>query len=279
MGVTRRSFLVGGAACVCSALVGAAVGRETASPSGSERSEGIAAKLLGTNTVTARVGAQPDGIFRVHTSEPLVAMTFDDGPDPAYTPHVLDVLDQYGATATFFCIGVNALARRQLFATELAKGHTIGNHTHDHADLDGMAPTAVEREIDGGENDLVAAGAPEPTLFRPPKGDTDQIVGILADAEKYKTIFWTVCVEHFVNHQDIKTGVEQLMSWVRPGAIVLAHDGGHVAFPGRPIVDRTRTMDAIPLVFDGLRSKGLRMVDVPTLLKARAGAEPTELRR
>jgi chitooligosaccharide deacetylase len=279
MNVSRRTLLLGGAACVCSGVVGAVIGRETASEPDPEPTGSTGTSLLETNTVADRLGAQPDGIFHVHTTEPVVAMTFDDGPDPAYTPYVLDVLDRFDAKATFFCIGVNALARRQLLATQMAKGHSIGNHTHDHADLEALTPEAVRVEIDGGETALVDSGAPKPDLFRPPKGDTDQVVGVLADADRYKTIFWTVCVEHFVLHQDMKVGVQQLLSWVRPGSIVLAHDGGHIAYPDRPDVDRTKTMEALPLVLEGLKAKGLNIVDMPALLQARAGPEERRLRR
>ncbi len=213
-----------------------------------------------------RSAARLDTVFRVDTDEPLVALTFDDGPDPAYTPHVLDLLEQLQARATFFEVGINAIAHTDLVHRQIAAGHTIGNHTRTHADLEQLTPSETVAEIDGGADDIEAAGARRPTLFRPPKGLTDSIVGVFADAEHYRTIFWDAAVEHYVLHLGVPGGIELLLAKIRRGSIILAHDGGHT--PGRPTVARATTMAALPLLLDGLARLGLRVVDVPTLLAA-----------
>ena len=252
--VTRRGFLAGAAACLLCA--GGTV---------------AAAEHEGTGVPTVnsadRLLAQPDALFRVRTREAVVALTFDDGPDPAYTPTVLDLLDRAGARATFFAIGVNATARPRLLDRVVAAGHTIGNHTFDHRDLELLTPAQVAREIDRGEQRIIAAGAPRPTLFRPPKGLTDEVVGVFADADRYHTVFWDHCLEHHVDHAPtIEDGVRALLRKVRPGSIILAHDGGHIAAPNRPVIDRTRTMEALPVLLRGLHRLGYRMTDVPGLL-------------
>jgi peptidoglycan/xylan/chitin deacetylase (PgdA/CDA1 family) len=90
---------------------------------------------------------------------------------------------------------------------------------------------------------------------------TDDAVGVIADAHRYRTIFWDLCVEHFVDHApEMFMSVQDLLARVRPGSIILAHDGG--------IPNRTRTMVALPMVLDGLRARGYRIVDVTQLLKA-----------
>ncbi len=203
---------------------------------------------------------------RVDTSTKVVALTFDDGPDPDYTPSVLETLARFEAKATFFTVGVNAAAYPGLLARELAAGHRIGNHTLDHADLELVTPEEVAAEIDKGEQAIVGAGAPRPDLFRPPMGFTDEVVGVFADAYRYRTIFWGVCVERFVDHAGVRPGIDRLLARVRPGTIVLAHDGGHIEAPDRPVVNRDRTMEALPLLLDGIRRKGLQAVDVATLL-------------
>ena len=171
------------------------------------------------------------------------------------------------AQATFFQIGVNAQADPTLATSVLEHGHTIGNHTFDHAELELLHPGGIESEIDRGEEALVGVGLPRPVLFRPPKGYTDVAVGVLADAERYKTIFWGMCVEAFVDHQDIGAGVNTMLDRMRPGEIILAHDGGRVVgIPDRPILSRERTMQALPLLLSGLKQRGYRVVDVPTLL-------------
>lgn len=264
----RRGFLRGAGACVLCAVGAGVIGRRTAPPHAT--SDLRAGER--TSTAKLRAEAQPDGVFGVRTKQPLVGLTFDDGPDPDYTPTVQDILARFELKATFFLIGVNATANGSLIAAHLAAGHTIGNHTLDHAELELLTPEQVATEIDGGERALISAGVPRPHLFRPPKGFTDEVVGVFADAGRYRTIFWTECVERFVDRApSVAEGVEAVLKRLRPGSIVLAHDGGRVAAPNRHVVDRTRTMEALPLLLDGIRKMGLRAVDIDTLLRS---AEP-----
>ncbi len=219
-------------------------------------------------TYAERHAAQPDGLFRIPTTEPMVALTFDDGPDPLYTPTVLELLASTHASATFFLVAVNAAAERDLVQQILDGGHGIGNHTYDHRDLELLTAAQVRVEIEEAQAALIEAGCPAPYLFRPPKGYTDEIVGVLADADAYRTVFWDVCVEHFVDHQPVSDGVEQMLAKIRPGSIILAHDSGRIVGSGRTPLSRARTMAALPELIRGLTEKGLRVVDVATLLEA-----------
>ena len=264
--VSRRSLLSGMAACALSGAAGLAAGRAVAA---ARRGGPELRAREPTRTEAERAKAQPNGVFAVRTDRPLVALTFDDGPDPAYTPAVLETLARFDANASFFVVGVNAAAHPDLLEREISFGHGVGNHTFDHAELELLPAPAVESEIDEGERSIVAAGGPKPRLFRPPKGFTDEVVGVFADAERYRTIFWTVCVERFVDHAGVRPGVQQLLARIRPGMIVLAHDGGHVEAPERPVIDRSRTMEALPLLLEGIRGAGLQPVSVETLLAAR----------
>jgi peptidoglycan-N-acetylglucosamine deacetylase len=205
---------------------------------------------------SARKGA----VFRVQTTQKVVAITFDDGPDPRWTPRVLQLLEQYRAHATFFLIGRNAVANPDLVRAELTAGNEVGDHTWDHPDLETLPAPMVDSEIERGAEALLAAGAPSPKYFRPPKGLTDVVVGVIADASRYRTIFWDLCVEAFVDHTPtVQAGVEDLLERVRPGSIILAHDGG--------IPNRTKTMEALPILLDGLKARGYKVVDVTQLLK------------
>lgn len=262
--LTRRRLLLAGAACaVCAvggAVGGALYGRRTAL---SGRTD-VGAR---TRTRGSRAFVQPDGLFNIRTDVPVVALTFDDGPDPKYTPQVMRLLDRANARATFFLIGVNAVAHPDLVAAHRRAGHSIGNHTYDHRELELLGADQVNLEIERAQRALVTAGALRPTLFRPPKGYTDEVVGVLADAHRYRTVFWDACVERFVNHVPVKEGVKQLLAKVGPGSIVLAHDGGLVTGSGRPPLSRTRTIEALPMILAGLGAMGLEVVDVPTLLR------------
>lgn len=212
-------------------------------------------------------------MFRVETDERMVGLSFDDGPDPRYTPHVLDLLDHHRARATFFIVGVNAVAHPALLARQVASGHSIGNHTYDHRELELLDSAQVRREIQLGAEAIRKAGGPPLWLFRPPKGYTDQAVGVLADAERYRTVFWEFCLERFIEREGISPGVDAILHHATPGSIILAHDGGHILAPGRPTLDRSSTMKALPLLLKGLEHKGLRVVDIPTLLRS---ARPTD---
>jgi peptidoglycan/xylan/chitin deacetylase (PgdA/CDA1 family) len=203
--------------------------------------------------------ATANAVFRVQTDRKVVAFTFDDGPDPRWTPTVLQLLRLHKAKATFFLIGQDALAHPDLVAEEMAAGCEIGNHTFDHPDLELLPPDEVDQEIEKGADAVQQAGAPRPTLFRPPRGLTDEVVGVLADAEKYRTVFWELGVEHFANHMPAQEAAKRLLDSVRPGSIILAHDGG--------IPNRTHTMQVLPLLLDGLDRMGYRVVDVDELLR------------
>ena len=94
---------------------------------------------------------------------------------------------------------------------------------------------------------------------------------MLADAERYRTVFWDVCVERFVNHQPVTAGVAGLLARIRPGSIILAHDSGMITGSGRSPLSRARTMQALPMLLEGLAAAGLTVVDVPTLLRRTGG--------
>jgi peptidoglycan/xylan/chitin deacetylase (PgdA/CDA1 family) len=200
-------------------------------------------------------------VFRVQTDQRMVALTFDDGPDPRWTPRVLDLLRQHHAHATFFEVGKNVLEHPDLVRTVLDDGHEVADHTWDHPDLELMPAAQVGAEITRGAEALLQVGAPAPKYFRPPKGATDEAIGVLADANHYRTIFWDVCLERFVDHTpDMADGVQDMLTRIKPGSIILAHDGG--------IPNRTKTMQTLPMLLDGLQARGYKMVDVTHLLKA-----------
>jgi peptidoglycan-N-acetylglucosamine deacetylase len=208
---------------------------------------------------TARY-ASANALFRVPTGRRWVALTFDDGPDPRWTPTVLGLLARFHARATFFLVGRNALAHPDLVGQERRFGE-VGNHTMTHPDLELLRPEQVRAEIDDGARAIERAGGVRPHLFRPPKGFTDQVVGVVADADRYRTVFWDLTVEHFVDHRDVSAGIDLLLARVRPGDIILAHDGG--------IPNRARTMAALPMLLRGLAARHYRVVDIDQLLAVR----------
>lgn len=200
-------------------------------------------------------------VVDVPTTQRLVALTFDDGPDPRWTPQVLELLHRHNATATFFDTGLNAMARPDLVAAEVEAGDGVGDHTWSHPHLTKLPPPAIDAEIVKGAGAIQRAGAPAPHLFRPPYGASNEAVGVLAGAEGYRTVLWSLALDHYLSHTSDTTGaVAALLDRVRPGSIILAHDGG--------VPDRARTLQALPMLLRGLEARGYRIVDVDTLLAA-----------
>lgn len=220
----------------------------------------VAGVLIGSPAL-AGAGTRHNGregaLYDVPTTDKVVALSFDDGPDPRWTPAVLDLLRSHGAHATFFMVGEHALGHRDLVADVLAEGDEIGNHTMTHPHLPDLSRAEIRHEIRGGESAIVEAGAPTPSLFRPPIGLTDERVAAETRAIGERAVFWRMCVERFVNHQPVQAGVDQMLQRVRPGMVILAHDGG--------IPDRGRTMQALPALLDGLVARGYQIVTVSEL--------------
>jgi len=222
---------------------------------------GVAALVWPGQPAGTAPAGRKGAVVRVETKQRLVALTFDDGPDPRWTPKVLELLRQYHAHATFFEVGLNVTAHADLVHAVLADGNEVGDHTWDHPDLELMSAPQVDQEITAGAEAISRVGAPAPKYFRPPKGLTDEAVGVLANANRYRTIFWDLCLERFVDHTpDMPDAVLDLLTRVKPGSIILAHDGG--------IPDRTKTLKTLPMLLQGLKARGYKMVDVSQLLKA-----------
>jgi peptidoglycan-N-acetylglucosamine deacetylase len=222
---------------------------------------GLAALVWPGRPSAAPPGGRKGAVFRVVTKQRMVALTFDDGPDPRWTPRVLELLRQYHAHATFFQVGKNVVAHPELTHAVVGDGNEVGDHTWDHPDLELLPAAEVGQEIMAGADAFRQVGAPAPKYFRPPKGFTDEAIGVLADANQYRTIFWDLCLERFVDHTpDMADAVQDMLTRVKPGSIILAHDGG--------IPSRAKTLQTLPMLLEGLRARGFKMVDVTQLLKA-----------
>lgn len=194
----------------------------------------------------------------VQTSERVIALTFDDGPDPRWTPAVLEALAATGARATFFVTGEHARAHADLLQATAAAGHEVANHTDTHPLIDELPMAAVRDEAQRTTEAIVAAGVAPTPFFRPPKGRYREESLAAVDDLGLETIGWTVCLERWLRRGRL-LGVEETVARVRPGGIVVAHDGG--------IPDRTATITALPRLLERLRAEGYRVVTVSELLR------------
>lgn len=203
----------------------------------------------------------PEVVWRVKTHHKIVALTLDDGPDPKYTPQVLNILKQENIHCTFFLIGEKIQKYPDLAKEEVLNGNLIGNHTWDHPDL--LKDTSGQdiSEIERCEQEIEKICGERTYLFRPPKGMWDGDTFLAAHEIGYRMILWTVTVEHH-SAKTPEAMAQRIINKVRPGMIILAHDGEpHHA------LNREKTMKALPLIIEGLKQKGYQFVTVEELLK------------
>ena len=209
--------------------------------------------LAGVGLAAEAAEAGSFGITHVATTRPVVALTFDDGPDPAYTPHVLDLLRAAGATATFFVVGKGVHAYPELLRRAVAEGHELANHTATHARLDRLDRAGVRRELEGGRDALEALGlgpSVRPTLVRPPFGFLGDAAREELRAGGWQVALWRGCLERYAGHGDPLGGARRMAAEARRGDVLLAHDGGGP--------DRAATMAALPELLARLAARGLQ---------------------
>lgn len=235
--------------------------------------QGVIEGWLGgpTRTPSARRGVDPRAVNRVRTRARQVALTFDDGPDPAYTPAVLDLLARYDARATFFVIGRNADRHTDLVRRILAEGHQLANHTQQHTPLETARRGQIRQELAECATGIARVGGGEPAYYRPPRGYTSRVVAQVGDELGERAIYWSDCLEARLRVAGPTAGAELGLS-AEPGEIVLAHDGGHLDGPNAARFDRGPTVEALDPLLSTLRGRGLTPVTVDTLL---AGAVAT----
>jgi peptidoglycan-N-acetylglucosamine deacetylase len=159
-------------------------------------------------------------VTRVDTDAPIVALTFDDGPDPYWTPRVLEVLDRHRAQATFFMVGKWAGAWPELVASVARRGHAIGNHSWDHAALTMISSRERKRQLVECQHALEPYGIP---LLRPPYGQMNLVAALDARRLGFAVVKWNVDVGDWWK-DDPSAMADELITRVRPGSIVLLHD-------------------------------------------------------
>jgi peptidoglycan-N-acetylglucosamine deacetylase len=198
-------------------------------------------------------------VDRVDTSEKVVALTFDDGPDPAGTHAVLDALKSRQVPATFFLIGRDIAAHPGLAHDIAAAGHEIGNHSFSHDRMIGVTPAWVADEVEATDALIRTTGYTGEILFRPPNGKKLFALPHYLAEHHRTTITWDVEPDS-AGTPAAATVVSETLGQVRPGSIVLLH----AMYAGRE-----QTRQAIGPILDGLKQRGYRFVTVSQLLAMR----------
>lgn len=196
-----------------------------------------------------------------------VAVTLDDGPDPAVTPAVLDVLDAHGARATFFCIADQAARHPQLCREIVARGHSVQNHTHRHSHAFAFSgPRAFGAEIDRAQDTFAQITGQRPAFFRAPAGFRNLFLAPALDERGLQLVSWTRRGYDTVR-RDPAGVLQRLTRGLAGGDIVLLHDrGSALAGNGRPVV-----LEVLPALLQRLHQARLTAVTLPQAMQAEPG--------
>ena len=188
----------------------------------------------------------------------IVALTFDDGPNPEATPRILDALAASGTVATFFLLGRHVERWPALAGRVAAEGHVIGNHGWFHRKLHTQSPASVRRDLELGTAAIIGATGVRPEVFRAPHGFRAPWVSHIARTLGQRTVGWSLGVWDSAR-PGVDAIVERTVGGARPGSILLLHDGDGYD----PSGDRSQTAAAVPRIISELKARDYQFVGVP----------------
>ncbi len=231
------------------------------------RSDGMRELLVdGDKYLTARYVKFPQFPTLYHQGaggEHQVALTFDDGPDPEWTPQILDILKAANVKAAFFIVGKNAENYPSLVRRIVDEGHEIGNHTYYHPNLALCWPEHIRLELNATQLLIESITGRATTLFRPPyAADTSPSqLSELTPLQIAQDMDYLVVLENIDPQDWAKPGADIILQRIkqqrRDGSIILLHDAGG---------DRAQTVEALPRILDWLKTRGDAVVPLSTLL-------------
>jgi len=213
------------------------------------------ALLLLAKASMATTSGEP--IRHVNTTEKVVALTFDDGPDKPYTEQILGVLDKHNVKATFFVLGGNAKANPDLIKKIMASGHDLGNHTMSHQKMKGRTVEAMRNDIASVDKILRDLGYEKEITFRAPFGITSPNLKEALQQLNKRMVLFTFLPQDWtkISAQQI---YDNVMKQMKPGLIITLHDGGN---------HRENTVKATEMLIENLQKQGYRFLTVSDLLK------------
>ncbi len=264
---TRFTLLALAVVAVTIAAVTARIGRV-----GMPRNYRVRAFAIGTALVAATsgvtgyfgastVGATWFGGGTIHgpRSEPEVAITFDDGPNVAATPAIMKILDDAHVKGTFFIVGKALDADPQIVRDLYTHGHLLGNHSYHHDQWRWLDPRYPE--LARTQEAFAREVGKCPVWFRPPHGQKTPMMAREVHEHHMRMAMWDVSVGDW-NTTNAQAVADAVLRKVRDGSIIDLHDG----LDGKPWVDRSVVVRALPLILDGLRARHLRPVRLDELV-------------
>ena len=185
------------------------------------------------------------------TGNKVIALTFDDGPGP-YTAHLLDILDQYGAKATFFLIGSKVSGQASVVRSIQARGHQLGNHSWSHPELPKLSVDQIAGEIDRTNEAIRQATGVKPSILRPPYGAVNGVVLEQLRLRNMSSILWSVDTRDWADRNS-QIVCSRAVAGARPGAVILMHD-----------IHQT-SVNAVPCILSSLKQQGYSFVTIQRL--------------
>ena len=181
----------------------------------------------------------------------MVALTFDDGPHPAHTDLILNILEKYNVKATFFVIGQNAESYPEPLKRAYREGHEIENHSYDHK-TKGKSAIELTESIQKTSRIIQELTGASPLFFRPPCGKNTEAVKAAVSELSLSPVFWTIDAEDWTG-KTAETMARDILREAKGHEVILLHD---YTCPGH------HTMHALPAIIEGLLEKGYRFVTI-----------------
>jgi len=198
-----------------------------------------------------------------------VALTFDDGPHPVYTPKVLEILEQFQAKATFFFIGKRLEEYGYLTASVSRAGHIVGNHSFHHfRTMSFLSSKKIRQEILQCQNEVEKWAGYRPRFYRQPAGFRNPLIfGILKELGM-DMVGWQVRAFD-TQLRDPQAIASKILRKVQPGGVILLHDGSD----STQNQDRTPTLEALPEILTGVRNRGMEFLTLDELFGTTKGID------
>lgn len=258
MAPSRRTVLAGAASAAVGALTALGAEQAVAAARADDPLPFYGGPESGVRPDLSRPGAAAAAVvWRGPDTGRRIALTFDDGPLPEWTPRVLAALEAADAPATFFVIG-SRLVEHAALLRDADPRHEIGNHTWSHPDLARLAYPAIRTELERTNEAIVDHLGRAPTLFRPPYGHLGGATLLAAGELGLATALWSAQFKESyfaARPADLVTDVRHA---THPGAVILAHDAG--------AAERLVAIDQLPALLRGWREDGWELVTLSSLL-------------
>jgi peptidoglycan/xylan/chitin deacetylase (PgdA/CDA1 family) len=206
----------------------------------------ITALVIAASAPPRHAGSPTAAVSPAADPAKYVYLTFDDGPDPKYTPQILDILSVYGAKATFFVVGEEVARHPELSRRVHLLGHSVQNHTWSHPDLRTVSWAAFKDQIQTTDRYIQAQTGYTPRCLRPPYGGVNSLVSKRSASLGKDVIRWKIDSRDWAR-PGTSAVVRRVLDGARNGSVILMHDGGG---------DRSQTVAALPAILKTLKASG-----------------------